>query len=136
MRKAILLAAFFAWCAIAPGQPLRSIERALPLPRAERPHVKPVPPGAPQPGVVFDATQLGGPLMLDKGWRVGISPDPNAASPDFDDSTWAIRDAAPSIQEVQEQQSAQYPAQGRGTGGGPGGGGGPNGGAGSYSIAS
>ena len=140
MRKTILLAACFAWCAIASSQPLRSIERALPLPHAQRPHTKPVAPGAPQPGTVFDATRLGGPLVLDKGWRVGISAEPTAASPDFDDSTWAIRDAAPSIQEVQElqsaqqsaQQAAQRPDQARGPGAGPGGGGGkPNGGAGS-----
>ena len=47
----------------------------------------------PSPQVVFDASNLGSPLTLDKGWRVGITADPAAANPDFDDSAWAIRDA-------------------------------------------
>jgi hypothetical protein len=42
---------------------------------------------------VFDATSLGSPLLLDKGWRVGITSNPKAADPDFDDSTWPVRDA-------------------------------------------
>lgn len=49
---------------------------------------------------IFDATSLGSPLILDKNWRVGITSDLTAASPTFDDSAWAIRDAQPSIGEV------------------------------------
>jgi len=45
----------------------------------------------------IDATSIGSPLVLDKNWRVGISSDPAAASPDFDDSAWAPRDAQPVI---------------------------------------
>jgi len=30
---------------------------------------------------------------LDKGWRVGITADPAAATPEFTDSGWALRDA-------------------------------------------
>ena len=41
----------------------------------------------------FDATRLGSPVLLDKGWRVGITANPAAALPDFDDSAWAVRDA-------------------------------------------
>jgi sigma-B regulation protein RsbU (phosphoserine phosphatase) len=52
------------------------------------------------PDVAFDATSLGSPLLLDKGWRVGITGNPAAAAADFDDSTWATRDAQGSINEV------------------------------------
>jgi phosphoserine phosphatase RsbU/P len=51
-------------------------------------------------GPVFDATGLGSPLVLDKDWRVGISSDPDAAQPGFDDSSWAVRSAARSMKEV------------------------------------
>jgi hypothetical protein len=52
--------------------------------------------------MIFDASQLGSPLVLDKGWRVGISADPGAAKPDFDDSTWAVRNADDAIDDVEE----------------------------------
>jgi phosphoserine phosphatase RsbU/P len=52
---------------------------------------------------VFDATSLGSPLILDKNWRVGITSDLSAASPTFDDSAWAVRDAQPSIGEVPDE---------------------------------
>ena len=55
-------------------------------------------PSAPEP--VIDATVLGSPLLLDKGWRVGVTADPAAATPAFDDSTWAIRDAQASFAEA------------------------------------
>jgi phosphoserine phosphatase RsbU/P len=57
----------------------------------------------PTPEAVFDATTLGSPLLLDKGWRVGITANPAAEGPDFDDSTWAIRDAKVSIAEVPDE---------------------------------
>jgi hypothetical protein len=52
--------------------------------------------------LIFDASQLGSPLLLDKGWRVGITADPAAARPDFDDSQWAVRDAGEAIKDVDE----------------------------------
>jgi hypothetical protein len=52
------------------------------------------------PAVIFDATSLGSPLLLDKGWRVGITANPEAANPDYDDSAWAERDAKNSFAEV------------------------------------
>ena len=55
------------------------------------------------PAAVFDATNLGSPLLLDKGWRIGITADPAAATPDFDDSAWAIRDAKESFDEVPDE---------------------------------
>ena len=60
----------------------------------QRAHMRAPLPNAPRtPDVVFDATSIGSPLILDKGWRVGITSNPAAAAADFDDSKWAIRDA-------------------------------------------
>jgi hypothetical protein len=57
-------------------------------------HSRPVPANAPHTAdILFDASNLGSPLVLDKGWRVGVTANPEAATPSFDDSTWAIRDA-------------------------------------------
>lgn len=58
----------------------------------------------PASGPVLDATGLGGPILLDQDWRVGISADPEAAQPGFDDSQWAIRSASPAIAEVPEPE--------------------------------
>jgi len=54
----------------------------------------------------FDATHLGSPLLLDKGWRVGISSDPAAEKPDFDDSKWAVRNAEDAFEDVSEDHPA------------------------------
>jgi phosphoserine phosphatase RsbU/P len=60
----------------------------------------PVAPEAPQESLVFDATHLGSPVSLDKGWRVGVTSDNAAANPDFNDSEWAVRDAKETIADV------------------------------------
>ncbi len=62
------------------------------------------------PGPVFDATRLGAPILLDKGWRVGITADPAAAQPGFDDSGWAIRDAGEAMADVPDQDADDEPA--------------------------
>ena len=72
---------------------------AVPLP--------PAPP--PSPEVDFDATGLGSPLLLDRNWRVGVTADSHAAAPDFDDSTWGLREAKPSIADVPDED--RPPAQ-------------------------
>jgi hypothetical protein len=54
----------------------------------------------------FDASHLGSPVSLMKGWRIGVSGDSSAASPDFDDSNWAVRDAAESIADVDEDSDS------------------------------
>ncbi len=51
---------------------------------------------------MIDATGLGHSILLDSGWRVGITSDPAAAQPDFDDSQWAVREAKEAIREVPE----------------------------------
>ena len=64
----------------------------------------PAVPSAPRtPEVTFDATRLGSPIPLLKGWRVGITANPQAASPDFDDSGWGVRDAREAIAEVPDE---------------------------------
>lgn len=55
------------------------------------------------PEVLFDATRLGSPLTLDKGWRVGITANDAASRPEFDDSGWVVRDAQSSIADVPDE---------------------------------
>src|SRR5665213_3133438 len=55
------------------------------------------------PPSIFDATMLGSPVRLDQDWRVGISSDPKAAQPDFDDSAWAVRDALGTVSDVPDE---------------------------------
>ena len=80
-----------------PKSPLSAIlapkEHARPLP-ANTPHI---------PDALLDATNLGSPVVLDKDWRVGVTANPDAAKPDFDDTTWQVRDAAESIADVPDQ---------------------------------
>lgn len=52
------------------------------------------------PPVAIDATSLGSPVLLDKGWRVGVTSNPLAASPNFDNSGWPIRDATGSMEDI------------------------------------
>jgi len=67
-------------------------------------HARPVPVDTQKtPGIAFDASNLGSPLVLEKGWRVGITANTAAAAPDFDDSTWAIRDAQVAIADVPDE---------------------------------
>ncbi|MGA8088157.1 MAG: PP2C family protein-serine/threonine phosphatase [Terracidiphilus sp.] len=60
------------------------------------------PPKAAPESSVIDASSLGSPIVLDKGWRVGITSDPAAANSAFDDSGWAIRDGKGTIADVTE----------------------------------
>jgi hypothetical protein len=78
-------------------------------------HSRPAQPNAQRtPEVLFDATNLGSPLVLDKSWRVGITSNPAAAAPEFDDSTWAVRNAQESFPDVpDEDHPAGPPDDGR-----------------------
>ncbi len=68
------------------------------------PHAKPVPANLiSTPPVVVDASNLGSPLILAKGWRVGITANQAAANPDFDDYAWAIRDATEAFPDVPDE---------------------------------
>ena len=67
------------------------------------------------PEVMFDATRLGSPLTLDKGWRVGVTANPEAAKPGFDDSSWVIRNAGDSLDgldDLDRPQGNQSPDEG------------------------
>ena len=110
MRRWILWFVLMATCGVAPSaarpaQPHRHPSQTA----AAKTHAAPQAPaqGAgpasdTASGSVFDATELGSPLLLDKGWRVGITADPAAASAEFDDSAWAVRDAKSAIDEVSD----------------------------------
>jgi sigma-B regulation protein RsbU (phosphoserine phosphatase) len=73
-----------------------------PVPGFRKPPAPAVPPQKGQEPATIDATSLGSPLVLNKGWRVGISSDPGAANPGFDDSNWAVRDGTGTIADVAE----------------------------------
>ena len=79
------------------------VHRGGPPGFSHRPHPAPQPNPSQVPSVI-DATTLGSPIVLDRGWRVGISSDPAAANPEFDDSHWAVRDAKGSIADVTESE--------------------------------
>jgi stage II sporulation SpoE-like protein len=75
-------------------------------------HPPPAPVNAPQtPEVTFDASTLGSPLNLEKGWRVGITANAAAAAPDFDDTTWAVRNAEDAFADVPDED---HPADAHG----------------------
>jgi sigma-B regulation protein RsbU (phosphoserine phosphatase) len=93
-------AAFAALHAV--GQPPH---RRPPIDIRPHPSLNTAPLTKPPAEVAFDATNLGTPLTLDKNWRVGISADPAAATPDFDDSTWAVRAARQAIADVPEDEN-------------------------------
>ena len=88
MRLRLLAAIWLAACGV------------VPLAAQPRSHAKPTPPA---PAAIFDATGLGSPLTLNEDWRVGITADPAAAKPDFDDSTWAVRDAESFMSDVSDE---------------------------------
>ncbi len=51
---------------------------------------------------MFDATHMGAPLALDRGWRVGVTSNKAAAGVDFDDSTWPVKNAGDSLDGLQD----------------------------------
>lgn len=107
MRRGLFVLAALMVCGAvhlapqAPGSPARHPLGPLLMPHG---HGRPAPPDRqPTPEVTFDATSLGSPVALDKNWRVGITANPAAASPDFDDSRWALRDARDWIPDVPDE---------------------------------
>jgi phosphoserine phosphatase RsbU/P len=121
LRRIVLRLAVFVVCFAAeglaqpshphPGPPLIDL-------LAPHGHARPVPANSQQtPEVTFDASNLGSPIILDKGWRVGITANPAAATPGFDDTTWAVRDAQEAIADVPDED---HPAGAPGGEGKPG----------------
>lgn len=75
-----------------------------------RTHARPVPASRQQtPEVTLDASNLGSPLTLEKGWRVGITANAAAAAPDFDDTTWAVREAQDAFADVPDEDHPEDP---------------------------
>ena len=107
MRRAVLLAIAVVLFVAVQGVALQ-LHPHRPFPVEQRHKPEPPPPNAQEPKVI-DATSLGSPLLLEKGWRVGISSDPAAGRPDFDDSGWAIRDATGTIADVPEPEETDRP---------------------------
>jgi phosphoserine phosphatase RsbU/P len=84
-----------------PPTPLHALNHLLAPPPDRRTPAASPDNSSPDEMVVIDATRLGAPLVLDRHWRVGVSGQ-EAANSEFDDSTWALRDAAESIADVDE----------------------------------
>lgn len=114
MRQIVLKAAAAALCFAAYGvaQPSHP-HPASPLDGLLGPHRHPRP--APvdtekTPEVTFDASGLGSPMVLEKGWRVGVTSNPAAADPGFDDSSWAVRDARDGFADVPDEDHTSEPS--------------------------
>ncbi len=113
MRFRVLAAVGFAVCGALPllAQAPPPTPPAAPTEPHTRAKATPPAPGAPQ--AIFDATGLGSPLQLRSDWRVGITSDPTASSPTFDDSNWAVRNAQAEINDVPdvEDETSASPAK-------------------------
>jgi hypothetical protein len=109
VRHTFLAVAAMALFATLQGAGQPSHPRLFPhshlLPHPHPPHPA-QPSEVPPAEAIFDATNLGTPLVLDKDWRVGITADPGAQHSDFDDSSWAVREASPSIADVPEPENS------------------------------
>lgn len=94
MRQAMkyLAMIYLALAACLSAQPHRSAARLQPL--------------EPASSITFDAADLGAPLRLERGWRVGIAAGSEPESPGFDDSSWSLRNATSSFPEVAEPDEA------------------------------
>lgn len=105
--------AVLAVCGLLPAraqQPEPHSPRPVPEILTPRDHARaPLPDRPATPPIYFDATKIGAPVALNKGWRVGITANPAAAKPDFDDSKWAVRDASEAIEDVSDEDRAPQP---------------------------
>jgi phosphoserine phosphatase RsbU/P len=114
LLSALFLAAILGWFALpvdaqqpspgSPGtdsQPPHSHPQGFPFPH---PNIHPPKGKVPEAGstVLFDASGMGSPLVLDHNWRLGIAPGVDPAKPDFDDSQWPTRDAKEALAEVDD----------------------------------
>jgi hypothetical protein len=106
----MLIVVALAACGAVQAAPQSSpAKRSNPLVEVLTPHLhaQPASSNAPHvPDTAVDAIDLGAPVLLDKNWRVGITANPAAANPDFDDSTWAVRSAEASFPDVSDEDHA------------------------------
>jgi len=112
LRRIILGIAAIAVCGVMQLAAQQAPPRPPAVPRGPHTPRQALPtPASGAPEAVIDATELGSPLLLGKGWRIGVTADPAAAASEFDDSGWAIRDAQASFAELPDvDQSAGSPA--------------------------
>jgi len=106
LRRTVLNLAAFAFCFALQGF-AQSPPPHPPNPNAgllgPHTHARPVAADSKQtPEVVLDASTLGSPLLLDKGWRIGITSNTAPANPDFNDSEWSVRDAQDAFADVSD----------------------------------
>ena len=104
MVRGVLTVALLAVCGVVQVAAQGASKGPLGAILAPHEHARPVAPNAPHiADVSIDATKLGSPLVLDKNWRVGVTANPAAAEPGFDDSAWEVRDAKSSIADVPDE---------------------------------
>ena len=109
LRWTVLSFALFAIPIVAQDQhtatPLDALKHHGSAKQAE-----PVAPSDSLESTETDATNLGSPIALRRGWRVAVTSDPAAAQRDFDDSGWAVREArAASIADVPVPEDGREP---------------------------
>jgi phosphoserine phosphatase RsbU/P len=105
VRRAFLaVVPFFAYFALQV-----IAQQAHPRSPRETPRAEPSKSAAAGSNEVIEATNLGSPIVLNKGWRVGVTSDPDAANPDFDDSKWAVRNAGEAIADVEGGDESDRP---------------------------
>jgi hypothetical protein len=119
LRLRVLAAAWFAVCGATALPAQVPAHLAPPAPSAAAPakshtRAKTAPPAPAAPQAILDATSLGSPLQLESDWRVGITSDPAASGPGFDDSNWAIRSAQSFIGDVPEKEDEGSTSAGQG----------------------
>jgi hypothetical protein len=107
VRRATLLAITVIWLFSVQGFALQP--HPHPLFSVNQRHKAAPPP--PQQAAVIDVSGLGSPTVLDRGWRVGISADPKASDPEFNDSGWAIRDGRGAIADVTDSEDSAAPPE-------------------------
>jgi hypothetical protein len=107
-----MLAALLVWAGVPVPAQQPQPHPGGPVPRILVPHghARSAPANPePTPAVIFDATNLGSPVVLNQDWRVGITSNQAAANPDFNDSTWSIRQAKEAIADVPDEDHPAAP---------------------------
>ena len=114
LLSALFLAAILGWFALpahaqqpskgsssSDSEPPHGHPQGFPFPH---PNIHPPKGKVPEAGtpVLFDASGMGSPLVLDHNWRLGIAPGTDPAKPGFDDSQWPTRDAKEALAEVDD----------------------------------
>jgi len=116
LRRKILSLAALALCFALQGMAQTPPPHSGPPPilKLLAPHRHPPPASADRPrtpAVILDASGLGSPMKLEKGWRVGITADAAASLPEFDDAQWAIRDATDGFADIPDEDHSSDPSE-------------------------